>query len=254
MSHLQIIHKGSSIAVGACIQSEKTLNDVMAVFKTFCRDLVAEMGGRFRWEKRVFFSSTGKRAPFISPDGGVFYVTFDDSTYCFLIVEDKYQGTNDKRLAQKLPRQPTGNAIERVFKNVNAAWHLFKHLPVSPYVVFVAGCDFHSSESIIHRIGPISNFGKEAITWEMTRDGPPFDPRDTASRINIMKGPCDPCHATFCVKSHKYDAFPYQSSMWTPEERLYIMTHVARESLKEIASYHTSHGKLCPPAHDYVHR
>ena len=90
MSHLQAIHKGSSIAGGVCIDSEKTLNDVMAVFKTFCHDLVAGVGGRFHWEKRIPFpGDVGKRAPFISPDGGVFYVTLDDTTYCFLIIEDK---------------------------------------------------------------------------------------------------------------------------------------------------------------------
>lgn len=255
MSHLQAIHKGSSIAGGVCIHSEKTLHDVMTVFKTFCRDLVAGVGGSFHWEKRIFFSSdVGKHAPFISPDGGVFYMTLDDTTYCFLIVEDKYQGTNDKRFSENLGKQATGNAIERVFKNVNASWHLFKHLPVSPYIVFVAGCDFHSSESIIHRIGPISNFGKEALIWELNHGARPFDPHDMISRVDIRKGPYEPCHATFCVKTHKYNEFPHKSSMWTPEERLCIMKHVARESLKEIVSYHDSHGKVCTSAYDNIHR
>ena len=255
MSHLQVIHKGSSIAGGVCIHSEKTLHDVMFVFKKFCHDIVAEVGGRFHWEKRLFFSEGDvKHTPFISPDGGVFYVTLDDTKYCFLIVEDKYQGTNDKRFSENLEKQSTGNAIERVFKNVNASWHLFKHLPVSPYIVFVAGCDFHSSESIIHRIGPISNFGKEALVWEMKYGAPPFDPQDMAPRIHIKKGPHEPCHATFCVKTHKYNEFPHKSSMWTPEERLYIMKHVARESLKEIVSYHGIHGKVCTPTYDNIHR
>jgi hypothetical protein len=44
--------------------------------------------------------------------------------YCFLIVEDKYQGTNDVRHSKGLGKQGTGNAIERVFKN----------LPISPYL------------------------------------------------------------------------------------------------------------------------
>ena len=251
MSHLQTIHKGSSIARDVCIQSEKTLHDVMNHFKTFCRDLVVEVNGTFHWEKRILFSQSGT---FISPDGGVFYVTLDDTKYCFLIIEDKYQGTNDKRFSENLPKQSTGNAIERVFKNVNASWHLFKNLTVSPYLVFVAGCDFHSSESIIHRIGPISNFGRETITWEMKPNEPPFNPEDMVKRIDITRGAHEPCHATFCVKTHKYDAFPHKSSIWTPDERLYIMKHVARESLKEIVSYHSSYGKVCTPAHDNIHR
>lgn len=251
MSHLQTIHKGSSIASGVCVHSEKTLHDVMILFKKFCHDIVSEVNGRFHWEKRILFPQSGT---FISPDGGVFYVTFDDTKYCFLIVEDKYQGTNDKRFSENLEKQATGNAIERVFKNVNASWHLFKHLPVSPYVVFVAGCDFHSSESIIHRIGPISNFGKEALVWEMKPGGLPFDPEDMVKRVDIMRGAHEPCHATFCVKTHKYDAFPHKSSMWTPDERLYIMKHVARESLKEIVSYHYNHGKVRTPAYDHIHR
>ena len=251
MSHLRTIHKGSSIAGGVCVQSEKTLNDVMSIFKKFCHDLVAEVNGKFQWEKCLSFSQSGT---FISPDGGVFYATLDDTKYCFLIVEDKYQGTNDKRFSENLPKQATGNAIERVFKNVNASWHLFKNLPVSPYLVFVAGCDFHKSESIIHRIGPISNFGRETVTWEMKPGGPPFDPEDMVKRIDIMKRAHEPCHATFCVKTHKYDEFPHKSSIWTPEERLYIMKHVARESLKEIVRYHGSYGKVCTSAYDNIHR
>jgi hypothetical protein len=251
MTHLQSIHKGSSIANGICVQSEKTLYDAMSSFKEFCHNIVADVGGKFHWEKRIFFSQSGT---YISPDGGVFYITLDNIKYCFLIIEDKYQGTNDIRFCDNLSKQSTGNAIERVFKNVNASWHLFKNLPVSPYLVFVAGCDFHNSESIIHRIGPISNFGRETITWEMEIGGPPLDPTDMVKHINLIKDVKEPCHATFCVKAHKYDEFPHKSSMWTREERLYIMKHVAGESVKEIVRHHDKYGQLCTPTYDNIHR
>ena len=61
----------------------------------------------------------------MSPDGGLFFIELDSKRYCFLIVEDKYQGTNDIRYNEGLKKQGTGNAIERVFKNLNASWHLF---------------------------------------------------------------------------------------------------------------------------------
>ena len=103
-------------------------------------------------------------------------------------------------------------------------------------MVFVAGCDFHHSETIIDRIGPISNFGRSPIVWEMKGDNN-FDPNQMIAHINIKKDMMRE-FATFCVKTHKYNEFPYGSSMWKPSERLEIMKHVASESLKEIIRFH----------------
>ena len=239
MSHLQHTHKGSSIASGVCVYSENTLNCILDEFKDFCSDYVKQIG-KFHWQKTLkvseVISNYKNNKCFMSPDGGLFFIELDSKRYCFLIVEDKYQGTNDIRYKKGLKRQSTGNAIERVFKNLNASWHLFKDLPISPYLVFVAGCDFHSSESIIHRIGPLSNFGKEPIVWEMESSND-FDVSEMLPKIDVGKD-IDREFATFCVKTHKYDKFSNKSSMWKASERLAVMKHIAKQSLKEIIRYH----------------
>lgn len=242
MSHLQTVHLGSSIATGICKKSEHTLNCILDDFKQFCADYIKQLdiNAQFYWKKSTKVSDLIRDYDndkcFMSPDGGMFFIKLDDKDYCFLIIEDKYQGTNDLRLSNGLQKQGLGNAIERVFKNLNASWHLFKDLPISPYLVFAAGCDFHSSESIIHRIGPLSNFGRKPIVWEMKGDNT-FDVSEMLSHINIKKD-VDREFATFCVKTHKYDEFPHESSIWTGEERMEIMKHVAMESLKEIVRHH----------------
>lgn len=258
MSHLQTVHIGSSIAGGVCKKSEHTLNCILDDFKQFCSEYIKELGvnGRFEWQKSIKVSELicgyDNDKCFMSPDGGLFFIVLDDKKYCFLIVEDKYQGTNDLRLSKGLQKQGLGNAIERVFKNLNASWHLFKNLTISPYLVFAAGCDFHSSESIIHRIGALSNFGRKPIVWEMTNDGT-FNVSDMLQNINIKKD-VNREFATFCVKTHKYDAFPYESSIWKGCERMEIMKYITKESLKEIILYHNRHETVCASTHDNIHR
>ncbi len=238
MSHLRSIHRGSAIASGVCVDSENTLNSILDEFRCFCSDYVREIGN-FYWCKTMKVSDVIKgyedNTCFISPDGGLFFIEIESKRYCFLIVEDKYQGTNDIRYEEGLTKQSTGNAIERVFKNLNTSWHFFKDLPISPYLVFVAGCDFHSSETIIHRIGPFTNFGREPIIWEMGSSE--FDVSAMLPKIDVRKDN-DREFATFCVKTHKYNEFPNKSSMWKASERLVVMKHIAKQSLKEIIRYH----------------
>lgn len=241
MSHLQYIHKGSSIASGVCVDSENTLNCILPEIRDFCSEYIHQLGigATFQWQKSIKVSDIINNYEndkcFMSPDGGLFFINIGAHKYCFMIVEDKYQGTNDLRYSQGLKKQGTGNAIERVFKNLNASWHFFKNLPISSYLVFVAGCDFHSSESIIHRIGPLSNFGKEPIVWEM--EDSDFDVLEMLPKIDVRKD-INREFATFCVKTHKYDKFSNKSSMWKASERLAVMKHVAEQSLKEIVRYH----------------
>jgi hypothetical protein len=257
MAHLQNIHKGSSIAAGICVKSESTLACALNEIKSYCHEIASAMNVEFYWKKSIGIhelipGSKSDKKCFINPDGGLFFVKIDSKSYCFMIVEDKYQGTNDVRKSKNLPKQSTGNAIERVFKNLNASWHLFKDLPICPYLVFVAGCDFHNTETIIDRIGPISNFGRDPIVWEM-EDDTAFDPNDMLSKINLKKDNMRE-FATFCVKTHKYDQFPHGSSLWQRDERLKIMKHVAYESLKGIVIFHNRYERICTPAYDNIHR
>lgn len=229
MAHLTEIHRNNQIAAGNCVRSEKTLKDVLPqLMRSFERFLLDEgIEGKISWKKDLKFEKCS-----IRPDGGLFYLTCAKGTFCFLVVEDKYQGTNDNLYAEGKNRQSTGNAIERAFKNINASWNLFKDLHISPYIIFVAGCDFHHSESIIHRIGPVSNFGRQPIIREALPDGT-FDMSGVCDEINIHKDQ-NREFGIFCVKAHKYDEHPNKMSMWTSEERFKVLDHVGKKAIKEV--------------------
>ena len=91
MSHLQTIHKGSSIAGGICKTSEHTLNIVLDQIKLFCHELAKSLNVEFFWKKSIKIDElipgleSGKRC-FINPDGGLFFVKIDSKSYCFLFV------------------------------------------------------------------------------------------------------------------------------------------------------------------------
>ena len=86
----------------------------------------------------------------------------------------------------------------------------------------------------------------------MTKDSS-FDVPKMTEKIDVKKD-INREFATFCVKTHKYDEFPNKSSMWTPNERMEIMKHVAKQALKEIILYHNSDDKLCSTTYDNIHR
>jgi len=229
MAHLVEIHRNNRIAAGNCVRSEQSLKDILPrLVKSFERYLVDEgIEATVSWKKDLKFESCS-----IRPDGGLFYLTCAKGTFCFLVVEDKYQGTNDNLSAQGKRRQSTGNAIERVFKNINASWNLFKDLHVSPYVIFVAGCDFHHTETIIHRIGPVSNFGRHPIVREALPNGT-FDMTGVCDEIDIHKDQ-NREFGIFCVKAHRYDEHPNKTSMWTSEERFKVLDHIGKKAIKEV--------------------
>ena len=229
MAHLVEIHRNNRIAAGNCVPSEQSLKDILPrLEESFERYLLDEgIEGKISWKKELKFESCS-----IRPDGGLFYLTCAKGTFCFLVVEDKYQGTNDNLYAEGKNRQSTGNAIERAFKNINASWNLFKDLHISPYVIFVAGCDFHHSESIIHRIGPVSNFGRRPIIREALPDGT-FDMTGVCDEIDIHKDQ-NREFGIFCVKAHKYDEHPNKASIWTSEERFKVLDHIGKKAIKEV--------------------
>jgi hypothetical protein len=229
MTHLIEIHQNNQIAAGNCVPSEQSLKDILPQLTSSFEQYLLDEGieGEISWEKELKFENCS-----IRPDGGLFYIKCVKGTFCFLVVEDKYQGTNDKRYTEGKKKQSTGNAIERAFKNLNASWHLFKDLHISPYVVFVAGCDFHHSESIIHRIGPVSNFGRNPIIREALPDGT-FDMNGFCEKINIIKDQ-NREFGIFCVKAHKYDEHQNRTSMWSSTERLHVLEYTGKKAIKEI--------------------
>ena len=94
------------------------------------------------------------------PDGGILSIR-DKSEKLFpvLIVEVKNQGTNDLREAEGKPRQPKGNVIERLGKNVIGFRTAMLNEGIIPFVCFGDGCDFAASSSILDRVVTIGMFG-----------------------------------------------------------------------------------------------
>ena len=249
MSHLIDIHQNIRIAAGDCVDSEKTLKDILPILKSIFEKYLIDEGinGKISWRSQVKFNDCS-----IKPDGGVFYLQNDKGEFGFLIIEDKVQGSNDLRHEKGLKKQSTGNAIERVFKNLNVSWNIFKNLPICPYIVFVAGCDFHHTETIIHRIGPTANFGRKPIVREALLDGT-FDMSGFCDEIDIIKDQ-NREFGIFCVKAHKYDEHPNRTSLWTSEERLCVLEYTGKKAIKEILRYVNNHERVCSSTNDNVSR
>jgi type II restriction enzyme len=98
----------------------------------------------------------------IRPDGGILYIRgkSDKLTYPILIAEVKNQGTNELRIAEGLPRQARGNAIERLGKNLIGLRTALMRESIFPFVCFGYGCDFEESSSILDRVTTMAMFGK----------------------------------------------------------------------------------------------
>ena len=109
---------------------------------------------------------------YICPDGGILSI-LDSKKQRFpiLISEVKNQGTNDRRLKEGLKKQPKGNAIERLGKNVIGLRTAFITENIFPFVCFGYGCDFADQSSILDRVVTIAMFGKLNVT-HLHRQGP----------------------------------------------------------------------------------
>ncbi len=184
----------------------------------------------------------------IKPDAGILMWTYEGIQYPLYIGEDKVQGTNDNLFAAGKPRQATGNAIERYFKNVRAEEMLCAHVPYFPSVVFASGCDFHSSETIAKRLEAgnygtpnhyieIQSFDKpDAVDNSMTLD-------TLVENISIRKQ-CRGLYAPFasvatvCIKAHKWDDLPHNTSLWRPNEYFEISKKIVNLAIKEVIDLH----------------
>lgn len=97
----------------------------------------------------------------MKPDGGILFVIDNqDNKYPILIAEQKKQGTNNEIIATKGKKQASGNAIERMGKNVIGFRTWLKNESIFPYVCFGYGWDFHENSSILDRIITIAEFGE----------------------------------------------------------------------------------------------
>lgn len=99
-----------------------------------------------------FIKKKGLRAEFntefadrtIIPDGGILYLVNNETKEKFplVIAEIKRQGTNKEREAEGKNKQATGNAIERLGKNLTGIRTMMNYEKITPFVCFGWGCDF----------------------------------------------------------------------------------------------------------------
>jgi type II restriction enzyme len=159
------------------IKSKKQDSKIVKVVKRVMDELSVKYPNlKFEYDKRLFLKdlivSLKKGNPnfdfedvlittHIKPDGGVIYMIKDDIKHPILVSEGKRQGTNDVRLSEGLSKQSKGNAVERLAKNVKVIELLFSNEKINPLVVFLQGCDFHPTETIVDRVKSIFHFLKQ---------------------------------------------------------------------------------------------
>ncbi|MCR6593832.1 EcoRI family type II restriction endonuclease [Campylobacter insulaenigrae] len=110
---------------------------------------------------------------FIKPDGGVLFLN-NTSGYkkVLLIAEAKRQGTNDIRLQEGKNKQATGNAIERLGKNLTGIKAMLNHEKITPFVCFGWGCDFASEQkSVLAKLNVLNEFYYLNKTYIFKADG-----------------------------------------------------------------------------------
>jgi type II restriction enzyme len=80
----------------------------------------------------------------IIPDGGILYLvnTKTKEKFPLVIAEIKRQGTNKERFSEGKAKQATGNAIERLGKNLIGIRAMMNYEKITPFVCFGWGCDF----------------------------------------------------------------------------------------------------------------
>ena len=77
-------------------------------------------------------------------DGGVLYLVNKkkNEKSPLVIAEIKRQGTNKERLQEGKSKQATGNAIERLGKNLTGIKAMMNYEKITPFICFGWGCDF----------------------------------------------------------------------------------------------------------------
>lgn len=166
-----------------------------------------------------FIKEKGKRTEFyeyddsraIYPDGGIIYLVDDVKTvkYPLVIAEVKHQGTNKERQAEGKEKQATGNAIERLGKNLTAIKTYMHYENITPFVCFGHGCDFAAdSLTVLSKVWCLNEF---------------YD----INKIYVNKKDSDMDHGGFSPVSMFFRENP-----WTEEEMFNIMKEIAEYSFR----------------------
>ena len=163
---------------------------IKEIIKVLIDNLRREFNVNIVWEKKLLltdivntlrnafpdveFAWPEVKASFMTPDGGITYlVAKNGDMFPILIGEVKNQGTNDKRKKEGLKKQPQGNAVERLGKNVIGFRTYMLQESIFPFVCFGDGCDFEKGSSILDRVLTIAEFG--ALNTDHTHNVGPFN-------------------------------------------------------------------------------
>lgn len=248
--HTQLHADGKHLCMDST-ESEATLKQAMDIVLKKTEHKIKKLGGTMRYVtsmslydcQNAFHKAGGpppnpaNKCVSMRPDGGIIFAKFGDVEYPVFIGEDKVQGTNDSRLAEKKPRQATGNAIERAAKNIRGCEMLCAHMQVFPYVIFASGCDFHSSETIAKRIEmmnlgvPNHYFGVDPSTTPETLDTRLQEVVGAVSTNKVMGHGI----ASVFVKAHKWDEMAHGSSRWRMKEIVALSDAVIDQALASVA-------------------
>lgn len=147
----------------------------------------------------------------IKPDGGIIYLVdkINNIKYPLVIAEVKRQGTNKERIKEGKQKQATGNAIERLGKNLTAIKAYMHYENITPFVCFGHGCDFaEDSVSVLSKIWCLNEF---------------YD----INKIYVNKKDNDREHGGFSPVS-----MFFREAIWTKEEMFNIMKEIAEYSFR----------------------
>lgn len=147
----------------------------------------------------------------IVPDGGVLFLEKKDGSFKkpILISEVKRQGTNKQRMQKGFERQATGNAIERLGKNLTGIKTMMNHEKITPFVCFGWGDDFAPEEkTVLSKVSMLNEFYPLNKTYVFKKDGD--------SNFNDFS----PVSMYFREK------------LWSVEEMFEIMKEIAETSLR----------------------
>ena len=156
-----------------------------------------------------FYSYDNSRA--IYPDGGIIYLVdeSDNIKYPLVIAEVKHQGTNKERAEEGKEKQATGNAIERLGKNLTAIKTYMHYENITPFVCFGHGCDFaDDSTTVLTKVCCLNEF---------------YD----INKIYVNKKDNDRDHGGFSPVSMYFREDP-----WTEDEMFDIMKEIAEYSFR----------------------
>ena len=250
--HITMHNQGEALNDESKI-SEETLNTIVEKsLKPYAETWAQKQKGQFIYHKQLSLYELQKKMEqvggppadeknkkvYMKPDGGIFIYETEGREYLLLMIEDKLQGTNDRRLKEGKPRQATGNAIERGAKNIRGAEMLTLSDGIFPYALFASGCDFHHSETIARRL-EMANYGIKNhniyISATTTEENIQSDMENILENINIKKR-WNKDIASIFIKAHKWDEMEHGASVWKAEEREAICKKMMDQSFAYILS------------------